>query len=70
MTKAFEPTLAVRWIGAAKADSSSDPAIVTIVERSLKGESVNEFALLKALLSHAEASSAESGDHLDAKAAG
>ena len=61
-------TLAARWIAASQAEASHDQAVVAIIERSLKGESVNEAALLKALLSHADALAAAGGSSFASEA--
>ena len=65
MTNTVESTLAARWIMASRSEASSDPDIVAIVERSLKGESINESALLRGLVSHADALAAASREPSD-----
>ena len=71
MTNSSESTLAARWIAASQSDSSADPDVVRIVQRSLKGESVNESALLRALVSHAETlAAAACGEPYDAEGVG
>lgn len=43
-----------RWLAAAAADPSTDVAILQLIERSYKDGTINEAALLRAMLEHAE----------------
>lgn len=71
MTKSSDSTLAARWIAVSQTDSTADPEIVGLIQRSLKGESVSEPGLLRALLSHAEGLAAAACDEpADAEGAG
>lgn len=48
------PSLPDRWIAAASADPSADRALLQLVERCRTGASINEAALLNAIVHHAE----------------